>query len=311
MADLVGAGADFTASTSGAPKQEAPSTPVYKDADYHPILANWYTAKPYGFKFTAKDGKAMVMYLPISPSNLGITTPFATSVVPTLYGTVEEHSPVRYYDITIEGTTGMGPRYTQPFAAGGLPSTLGGRSCFTVQQTIASGALGGFASGTINKINSVISQAKDLFGLTPDAATGLQLDQTGYMAFHNLYRFLLKYKKDASGVDKSTTKRAVGSHPLIFFNYKDNNQHKVVVRTMSMRRDKEDPMSYHYSIVMRGYDLAPVDSGTSVDESRNILKELGLDGIDGSSVLESIKKKADQARGLLASVGSGVSSLGR
>src|SRR6185369_1371883 len=73
---------------------------------YKVIKSNWFTAKPYGFKFTPRAGKAMTMFLPIAPSNLTISTGFATNAIPTLYGTVEEHSPVRYYDITIEGTTG-------------------------------------------------------------------------------------------------------------------------------------------------------------------------------------------------------------
>ncbi len=57
-----------------------PSKRIFSDADYSPILSNWYTAKPYGFKFTPRDGSgAVVMFLPISPSNLTIATHFATN----------------------------------------------------------------------------------------------------------------------------------------------------------------------------------------------------------------------------------------
>src|SRR5690349_19439102 len=79
---------------------------------------NWYSAKPYGFKASLRDGRTVVMFLPISPSNLTISTNFATNLIPTLYGTVEEHSEIRYFDITIEGTTGMAPKFVAPYIGG-------------------------------------------------------------------------------------------------------------------------------------------------------------------------------------------------
>lgn len=309
---------------SGIPATEALPRPVGKpelptdsdlndlfwDADYAPQLNNWYAARPYGFEFTSRIGKVMVMYLPIAPSNLQVTTHFATSVVPTIYGTVEEHSPVRYYDINIEGTTGMGPRYVKPFKYGATPGLAGGRSRFSVKQAIDPNAAGGLFAKTIARANEVVSETKDLFGAGPEPVTGLQLDQTGYLAFHNLYRFLLKYKKDASGEGADGNKpRLANSHPLIFFNYKDNNQYKVVVRSFTMRRDANDPMLYHYNIAMRGYDLVTVDSAMQ-EAASDLLTDLGLNGVDGSTLLGKVKKKADQARGILANVGKGIKGLG-
>src|SRR5689334_19686681 len=74
------------------------------DTTYTLESQNWYSAKPYGFKASLRNGRSVVMFLPINPSNLTISTNFATNMIPTLYGTVEEHSEVRYFDITIEGT---------------------------------------------------------------------------------------------------------------------------------------------------------------------------------------------------------------
>jgi hypothetical protein len=74
-------------------------------------LTNWYQALPYGFKNVRRDGSVRIMFLPISPSNIQVVTHYATNIVPTLYGTVEEHSEQRYFDITISGTTGFSPRY--------------------------------------------------------------------------------------------------------------------------------------------------------------------------------------------------------
>jgi len=309
------------ASPATAPKNELASSYVFANPDYRPKLANWFTAKPYGFRFSNKNGKITTLFLPIAPSNLTITTNFATNIIPTLYGTVEEHSPVRYYDITIEGTTGMGPKYVDPIDGVGIPNVSTGRTTFNIQQTIKSDALGGFFAKTINTINSVVDGVKSLFGQTPEVSTGLFVNQSGYLAFHNLYRFLLKYKKDASGVDPSTknVKREVDKdgnslHPLVFFNYKDNNQYKVAIRNMTLRRDKEDPMLYNYVISMRGYDLGGINGTTAIladITAEKLLTDLGLNGVKGSSFLTEAKKKAADAKAILGSVATGINQLGR
>jgi len=290
---------------------------IFANADYKPetTLTNWFTAKPYGFRFSGKDGRDITMFLPISPSNLTITTNFATNVTPTLYGTVEEHSPVRYYDITIEGNTGMGPKYVSP-AECGLPLPATQRSTFTIQQTLKSTDLGGFFAKTLNSVNNVIDGAKSLFGLTPVAPTGIFVDQNGYIAFHNLYRFLLQYKKDVSGVNPATKNKPITKHPLTFFNYKDANEYKVIVRSMTLRRDKEDPMLYFYSISMRGYDLrsisnSSVDNRTADERLEQTLKDLGLNGVIGSTFLGDAKKFAADAKGVLGSVATGINQFGR
>jgi hypothetical protein len=303
---------------SSSPVKEGTSD-IFANADYTPILSNWYTAKPYGFKFTARSGKATMMFLPIGPSNLTISTHFATNVTPTLYGTVEEHSPVRYYDISIEGTTGFGPKYVQPFSASEEPQASLGRSSFTVKQGLNNIA-GGLFNRTINTAQSIVTGINELYKGIPPASTGLQLDKTGYAAFHNLYRFFLEYKKDAAGVSdakytpRTTDKNGNDVHPLVFFNYKDNNQYKVIVNNFTLKRDKEDPMLYYYSISLRGYDLmdagAPARINTN-DSTAQTLKNLGLDGVQGSSYLTQMKELAQQGRGILSSIGAGINQLER
>jgi hypothetical protein len=86
----------------------------------------------------------------------------------------------------------------------------------------------------------------------------------------------------------------------------------VVVKSFTMKRDQADPMLYHYSIQLRGFDLG--DAGrTAAQDSSNLntmLGELGLYGIQSSNLLADLMNVANQARGILASVGTGVSSLG-
>lgn len=270
---------------------------------------NWYSAKPYGFKMTTRDGATFTMFLPISPSNLNIQTNFATNIIPTLYGTVEEHSDVRYFDISIEGTTGMAPKFVEPGAGDDsavIYSKLrkDGRSTFQIAQSISAG---GFFSKTLGVVNQIKNKAADILDGGPKPQSGISGDSSGYVAFHNLYRFLLQYKKDASGVSSTTVRN---QHPLTFFNYKDNNQYDIVVRSFTMRRSADNPMLYYYNIQLRGYNLRPITSPINEDLSLR-LKSLGLNGVDSSSVLGDIKSLSNQAKSIIGSALGGINILGR
>lgn len=278
---------------------------IFNTVQYEVIESNWFTARPYGFRFTARSGGQFTMFLPINPSNLTISTNFATNMIPTLYGTVEEHSPVRYYDIMIEGTTGMAPRFVDVEQK----KPNGGRASFPVAQGLSNIA-GGFFSKTLSLIEQISNKASEIVNGVPKPQTGLYINQTGYLAFHNLYRFLLKYKEDASGVDGDTSFRT--KHPLTFFNYKDNNQYDVVVRNFTLKKSAENPMLYHYQITLRGYNLRTAsDKDQAVDQTVDRLKALGLDGVDGSSLLGDIKKAANDVKGVLGPLGAGINVLGR
>jgi len=280
------------------------------DKIYKISAVNWYSAKPYGFKSTSRAGSQVVMFLPIAPSNMTIQTSFATNIIPTLYGTVEEHSDVRYYDISIDGTTGFAPRYVEPaeweasIAAVSFRKT--GRSSFTVAQGIS---LGGFFSKTLGAINAVQNKATDLINGGPKPQSGIANSDTGYVAFHNLYRFLKVYKQDAAGTDGSSFPRK--AHPLTFFNYKDNNEYDCVVRGFTLRRSNADPQQYIYSIQLRCYNLRTVSGNQIKDSLKQRLADLGLNGVDGSSILGDIKSLSNGIKGIIGAAVGGISVLGR
>lgn len=270
---------------------------------------NWYTAKPYGFRTITRDNAVFTMFLPINPSNLNITTNFATNIIPTLYGTVEEHSDVRYFDISIEGTTGVSPKFINP-GKGNNSSTLyqslynPGRTTMPVTQNIS---LGGFFAKTLSAVNQVKNKAADILDGSPKPKTGVSINKSGYAAFHNLYRFLLQYKKDAAGVSSQTDRT---KHPLTFFNYKDNNEYDVVVRSFTLHKDANNPMLYNYSIQLRAYRLRSIESQIKEDLKKRYI-ELGINGVDGSSVLGNIKSLSGQAKSIVGSAIGGLSVLGR
>lgn len=276
---------------------------------YQTDPSNWYTAKPYGFKMTMRDGSVFTFFLPIAPSNLQINTLFATNIIPTLYGTVEEHSDVRYHDIVISGTTGIAPRYVNPGAGQPAdnvsPLRQAGRSSFPIADGVS---LGGLFSKTLGVLNTIKDKAADLLSGPAKPETGVFTDQSGYLAFHNLAKFLLRHKKDASGADGKTGVRT--AHPLVFFNYKDGTQYDVVVRNFVVSKDANNPMLYNYQITMRGYNLQSVGGKVTEDITQR-LRDLGLDGIDSSSILGDIKGIANGAKAIVGAASGGINVLGR
>lgn len=254
------------------------------------VLENWYKQKPYAFRY-----KDSTFYLPISPSNLNITTHFATNVISTMYGTVEEHSEQRYYDIIISGTTGMSPRYYKNIedqSYDSISTKAIGRAGTPIKSRVG-GPLGGFMKRTQALIENTLNQANDLLG-EDNSSTGIDLQRTGFAAFHNFYKFLLLYKKDAAGEkgfiidgDKKT---------MEFINYKDNNMYDVAIQQFQLTRDATNPMLYNYNIVMRAYNLKSADSQDIELDIASRAEELGLAGIETTSVFAKIANKARQAK---------------
>jgi hypothetical protein len=264
------------------------------------VVENWYKQKPYAFKFTDRKGTPHDFYLPISPYNISITTHFATNVITTMYGTIEEHSEQRYYDIIISGTTGMVPRYydtvdKQLETQSGKPSEIG-RANFPIKDMIG-GNLGGFFKRTQALVENTLNQASDLIG-DNNGSTGVDLSKTGYTAFHNFYKFLLVYKKDVSGEYGASTSSRNQQHPLIFVNYKDNNQYNVAIQNFQLTRDASQPMLYNYNITMRAYNLQEADSQNIANDLADRAEELGLTSVNNSSLFSKIANKAKQAKNL-------------
>jgi hypothetical protein len=272
---------------------------------YTPFQDNWWKASSYCFQCSNE-----IMYLPISPQNISISTHFATNTITTLYSTVEEHSEVRYFDIAIQGTTGFAPKYV-----GVNPNPVGemGRLSYGTGALIDSGVLGGFGYATINKINQAGNRASDalssISGKNRPHESGVFKDKTGYWAFHQLYLFLLRYKK------KAAEGKADKKSPLIFINYKDNNKYSCTVQRFSLERSADNPMLYNYVIQLRAYNLSPLlpsQLPTSDQDSdfKQKLNSLGLDG-QKASVLARARNAIRNAKSAINAAGSAVSGAGR
>ena len=273
------------------------------DEIYKPEPTNWYKSLPYGFSFfnrSESSKSTSIFYLPILPSNINVTTHFATNIVTTLFGIVEEHSEVRYYDIEIAGTTGISPRYIDAKQQGKKPDEI------TNQVGRESAAnpgldLGGFlpeVTNTINQVKNVVSDIGSALGNGPTMKTGVDVNKTGYMAFHNFYRFLLNYKKDTAGQSNlGGTKRK--HHPLQFLNYKDRVKYDCVIQSFTLTRSAESSMLYNYSIKLRAFNIRSVDAAPPEQDQ---LAKLGLGDIKGQSAFSSLTSAVGGAATLIGAI---------
>lgn len=277
-------------STSGAGEGGASTYKESIDQIYKVEPENWYKSKPYGFIFFDRKKKdenladKITFWLPISPENINITTHFATNVLTTLYGVVEEHSEVRYYDIVISGTTGYGPRYYDIAendkiafnSVSGFKST--GREAFTSTFLESIALPGGLAAGALGAAAQLQNKATDAISAVEGGAStssGIQLSQSGYVAFHNFYRFLLNYKKDTAGEGEAGFEKRT-LHPLQFVNYKDQIRYDCIPLTFTLTRSAESPMLYNYNIKMRAYNLRNVSTLAPGGSQQELLENLGL-----------------------------------
>ena len=297
---------------------------------YKPNPANWFKSLPYAFKANI-NGKSYLFYLPLNPQNLNIVTHYATGVIATLYSTVEEHSEQRYFDITIQGTTGFSPKYSSSYSSTPQSDKLSaetnpGRSSYS-DGAIFGGHAGGFFAKTLGKINQAANQASNtlnsLLGQSRPYQTGVFLNTSGYMAFHNLYRFFLDYKKSASTsapvknndigisgtVPDNFSIASINNNtsPLYFLNFKDNNQYSCAIQRFVLERSAENPMLYNYSIQLRAYNLSPI-SATEEFSLKDRLVELGL--TTKPSILSRFKLAVRDAKSAVNSVGGALTTLG-
>ena len=270
-------------------------------------IAKWaFSAQNYGFIYAAKGGLVPTyFFLPIAPQNLSINTIFATNLTPTLYGTVEEHSSNRYFDISIQGTTGIAPEFTYPMT-GLAPDTtqpaLPGRRYMGQDLPGDSFTIDANVSVINPNIPADMSIGQDISLLT-NYTTGFYSDKSGYHAFHNFYRFLMQYKQDIMQTSNAffadytfgliDIPRLTIS-PLIFFNYKDNLKYRVCIYSFSLVRSIDAPMLYNYNIQMRGYSLEMFDTTDRID---TLLGEVGV-------VAPGLSSKLQGSVGNLKRIGS-------
>lgn len=236
-------------------------------------------------------GEVVEFPLPINPSNISITTHFANNLVIAMYGQIEEHSKQRLFDITISGTTGVSPKYVNPTNVNTINSYASSnnaqREIAPVDYTVV-----GFGQRYTELVRRASENAAGIANIFLETKENnfVTAPNSGYMAFHNLYRFLLLYKNKIMNADIQSLNRSnamdlssVGvdsttSTPLNFICVKDKTMYSVIIKNFTLTRSAENPMLYNYTINMRGYNLRS-STLIAAQQSKALEETLGLGGV--------------------------------
>ena len=282
------------------------------DIDLDEIYAvdgqSWYQVQPYSFQFAFVVGTLPVtkeIFLPISPSNLSITTHMAINTTATFTSVVEEHSNIKFYEITIQGTTGISPKYVDVESVLSIngqtvdvvPDAEVGRKSYNYSPI----SFGGFFQKTAGAYNAIKEQ------LDSQIESGVYTDKNGYLAFHNLYRFFVYYKQN---IMENVVSPIVGvkSTSMIFMNRKDGNKYSVAPKTFSLVRSAESPMLYNYTISLIGYDMLSLDADVEGESDGSRLASLGLG--PNVSILSFITKYAKKLTNIASALKGGIKGFG-
>ncbi len=197
---------------------------------------HWNKSFPYQlvvYEKTGNDYKPVEQFtLPINPTELSITTPFAITTSVTLGGIIEEHNGSPLKMISIQGTTGYFP--------------LKGIATQT-KTGLGNAIIGGVLTGT-KAIAGSVRQAISGNKFTPP---GLVKDNetargTGYFQFMLLRNFLESYaalKKTSAGQN----------HRLALVVWKDSEAWLCSPMSFELKRSASSALEYMYSIQLKAW----------------------------------------------------------
>ncbi len=203
---------------------------------------HWNKSYPYQLVLLKKEGNSYEMKdkftLPINPTELSISSPFAITTSVTLGGIVEEHngSPIKM--ISIQGSTGFLPTKGSP----------------AVSQSIANAIFGGVLSG----VSAVQAGARQVVSggssavapnLIQDTSFNSKSDLqggTGYFQFTLLRNFLEAYvalKKTTAGAP----------YRLALVIWKDTEAWLVTPVSFDLKRSASSALEYMYTIQLKAW----------------------------------------------------------
>lgn len=203
-------------------------------------------------------GEAATVRLIIPPQAINIQTQFATNVIATNNGILEEHNGTVFRMITISGTTGVWPGRAQQtsnslFKIGKqmFPAAASAISNVVKAGMGLAGAAVGFADSFKNKSSAnAINQTdkKSEKGGDPAVKAAEDAYETGHAQFWKLYNFFVAYTEF-----KKTQKGHVAR--LIFTSPKDGIDYTVTPLAFDLRRDARNPLLYNYNIVLKAWKV--------------------------------------------------------
>ncbi len=255
---------------------------------------HWNKLYPFQFMLLKKVEKGYVeesgqsFTLPVPPTALTISTPFAVAGSVTLGGYVEENNGAPIKLITIQGTTGVLPNR-------GIATQA--------TQPILGSILGGTLAGINQAVNGAISAVAGPQALfTPNIVTDTDLasddslkNSTGYFQFMMLRNYLEAY------VNLKKTK-AGQKYRLGFAIWKDAEVHLVSPVSFDMSRTAASPLEYTYGIQLKAW-------GRWVPGTRQDAVTNKTPAVRDPSALAQILSRVQAARRALQGVSSALTGF--
>lgn len=252
--------------------------------------ASWYKVFPYVFAIEeTQTGKTLFNYaLPIPPESIVTQMISPTEVVPTLGGVVEEPSATVFWSIQLAGTMGNAvSRFAKKenLEKSQDEANLGAVATAFRTSLSKTGLLTGMVDsllGSIDKVNGAINAIKGAGGGLDSAAAAMQAavqpllpymesavneKSNGYVEIHNFHRFLIFYthlnsRKDALSDDLAKN-YANNKYGLFFYNYKDNQKFRIVLKNFMIIKSQNSPFLYKYQCQFKGWGLQSASNDQS------------------------------------------------
>lgn len=204
--------------------------------------AAWQKKYPYVMSVVEidNDGGYSVVgsyRFPINPTDLTITTPFATKLTITSRGVNEEHNGTPIKHITINGTTGGNFGRQVAGHISSLPSSAGTVWASTIS---AAATAASSVSNLLGNNSQNVSQSKN-------ANVSDLTKNSGWYQYHVMRLFLEYYAELKKSFTNSAKYRLVLSIP------KDGVDYLVTVVTLTNRRSAQSPMEYIYQLQLTAW----------------------------------------------------------
>lgn len=222
-------------------------------------------ASPEGsISIVADDSQFNEFVLPINPTNLQVSIPFAINVSATTGGISEEHNGSVFRMVSISGSFGVAP--------GDLRNTMvpsPGTSAYVMASLNSLNTLsGGVGANTIGAIGATVNAASGVFSQLklPGIKSGIDvtekgLQELGFAKINEFGNYLVayaEYKKTEDGRDAR----------LLFIDRKHGVTYVVTPITFDTTKDAGEPHNIKYRVMLRAWDLAgqfPVPTRSAAD----------------------------------------------
>lgn len=241
-------------------------TTLFKPSHIYETKKNWNRYFPYQLKIleavrqddgtTRYDSTNWEYTLPVSPQELTVDMPIATTVTPTLTGIVEQHGGTPFRTINIQSTTGITPIKNKGAGLStgleGVVNNVFGGTVQNVEGITAS--VSNMVSGNSFKKNinkGIGSSFKVDSDLIPDTSTG-------FYQYLLLERFLESYsnmKANGSKQQEMADGKVVdfNSLRLAFCIWKEQAVYLVSGVQLTRRRSANSPMEYNYNLQLKAW----------------------------------------------------------